>query len=281
MSVQSKWNGSLRFAELSFPVGLAATRNGKEDVTLSTLHRVCASPLVQVRECPVHGPVPEDELVKGWEAAPGEYVLVEKDELEAAFELPKERVLDVRAVVDRALIDPAQVRNTWYLIPGAGAWAAKGYVLIRGLLRARDAALVVRFPAWQVDQVAAVVPSPTGAALLVQKLAALDEVHSAAAIDERLKDVTIGDEEIELGLQLIDRRIGPLDPGVLVNEKRAAIRGLVEGKRVKGETVRAEQIHQATGAAASPAPVDLVDALRRSVKTSPRKRAAARRPVRA
>jgi DNA end-binding protein Ku len=269
--LQSRWNGTLRYAALVFPVGLAATRNGREDVTLSTLHRPCNSPLMQLRECPVHGPVPEDELVKGWEAAPGEYVLVEADELEQAFSPSEDRVIEVTQTVFQLDVDPALVRNTWYLVPGPGELPVRYYAIVLEMLASAKAALMVTFPAWGVEQVAAVIPS--GEVLLVQKLAARDELHPADAIVDRLAMVTVSDEERELANKLVTRSLAPLDASMLVNKKRAAIRGLVEEKRVAGLTVRAEQIHRpGRSTDLAPAPVDLLGALKQSVKQTPARR---------
>jgi DNA end-binding protein Ku len=271
MSLQSRWNGTLRYAALVFPVGLAATRNGREDVTLSTLHRPCNSPLMQLRECPVHGPVPEEETVKAWEAAPGEYVLVEVDELEQAFKPAEERIIDVTQVVNRVDVGPALVRNTWYLVPGPGELPAHYYAIVLDALAAEEAALMVTFPGWGVDQVAAVIPS--AGVLLVQKLAAADELHPADAIADRLVIVDVSEQERELARKLVARSVGPLDRSLLVNAKRAAIRRLVEQKRVAGKTVRAEQIHRpGRSTDLAPVPVDLLDALKQSLKQTPARR---------
>ena len=81
------WNGSLTFGLVSIPVGLApATKPAarQSDVSFRLLHRECLTPIKQKRWCPKHDrEVGPDEIVKGWEVAKGQFVVVEEAELEA------------------------------------------------------------------------------------------------------------------------------------------------------------------------------------------------------
>src|SRR5438876_1150776 len=77
------WNGSISFGLVNIPVGLALATQ-RQDVSFRTLHRECGTPIKQKRWCPVHErDVEPEELVKGWEFAKGQYVLVEESDLEA------------------------------------------------------------------------------------------------------------------------------------------------------------------------------------------------------
>ena len=85
--MRTTWNGSISFGLVSIPVGLApATKPAARasDVSFRMLHRECGTPIKQKRFCPVHerdlGP---DEIVKGWEVAKGQFVIVEDEEIEA------------------------------------------------------------------------------------------------------------------------------------------------------------------------------------------------------
>src|SRR5918995_5948626 len=77
------WNGSLNFGLVNIPIGLAVAQQRK-DTAFRTLHRECGTPIKQKRFCPVHErDVDADELVKGWEVAKGQFVIVEEADLEA------------------------------------------------------------------------------------------------------------------------------------------------------------------------------------------------------
>ena len=81
------WNGSLSFGLVNIPVGLALATSPKarsSDVSFRQLHRECLTPIKQKRFCPVHDrELAPDEIVKGWEASKGQFVIVEEAELEA------------------------------------------------------------------------------------------------------------------------------------------------------------------------------------------------------
>src|ERR1700747_1816217 len=77
------WNGSISFGLVNIPIGLALATQ-RNDIAFRTLHRECGTPIKQKRWCPLHErDVEPDELVKGWEVAKGEFVLVEEPDLEA------------------------------------------------------------------------------------------------------------------------------------------------------------------------------------------------------
>ena len=77
------WNGSISFGLVNIPIGLALATQ-RDDVSFRTLHRECGTPIKQKRWCPFHErDVEADELVKGWEVAKGEFVIVEESDLEA------------------------------------------------------------------------------------------------------------------------------------------------------------------------------------------------------
>src|SRR5438105_14114393 len=93
------WNGSISFGLVNIPVGLALATKPKarqSDVSFRTLHRECGTPIKQKRWCPVHErEVGADELVKGWEVAKGEFVIVEDADLEALERSSDSRTIDI------------------------------------------------------------------------------------------------------------------------------------------------------------------------------------------
>ena len=102
--MRTTWNGSISFGLVSIPVGLApATKPAARasDVSFRMLHRECGTPIKQKRFCPVHerdlGP---DEIVKGWEVAKGQFVIVEEEEIEALTNQDDSRSIEISRFVD-------------------------------------------------------------------------------------------------------------------------------------------------------------------------------------
>jgi DNA end-binding protein Ku len=278
--MRSMWNGTLHLAELAIPVGLAAGK-GRSDVQLTTLHRVCRNPLEQSKECPIHGDVPGDELVKAWQVTPGEYVLVERDELEAAEKLPDDHRLDVIAIVPRVDVDPTMVLNTYFVKPaGRGAQALRPYALLVQALAETDAAALVRFHAWGGEHIAAIRPLDEQV-LVAQTLVAPEDLRTGEEIAAQLEATEVTEQERELGRELLERMLIPLTPELLRNQRRERVRALVQNKLTGEGTVRADPVDADTKNARVEHTVDLADALQRSVKATkkPRRRSGSRRPV--
>jgi hypothetical protein len=75
-------------------------------------------------ECPIHGIVPREETVKGYEIVKDEYVRFESDELKALEQASSSMVV-IDSFVPEGAIDPVYFENTYYL--GAGKNGDRGY----------------------------------------------------------------------------------------------------------------------------------------------------------
>ena len=114
------WNGSINFGLVNIPIGLAVAQQRK-DVSFRTLHRECGTPIKQKRWCPVHErDVEADELVKGWEFAKGQFVLVEESDLEAVA-LTRSQSIDIKRFVSLDDVDPIYFDRAYYLSPSEGS----------------------------------------------------------------------------------------------------------------------------------------------------------------
>jgi DNA end-binding protein Ku len=260
-ALRSLWNGTLRLEALQVPVALAATRAGG-DVSLRTLHRPCAHPMVQGLECPAHGQVPSDELVSGWEVTPGEFVLIEKDELDQLATSP-DRTIDVLQVFPVDDLDRTLVQASYWLMPAAGDFSRRGYSIITIGLGAKHA-LLVRL-AYRSEKIAAV--TVERGALLLQVLAAADERVSPAPIVDDVATVEVSNREATLARKLMRGKLQPLNERLIVNPRRRALRALLERKLGAGaETVAPDPAIVSVAGAGGAGPVDLEDQLRRSLE---------------
>ena len=121
--MRTTWNGSLSFGLVTIPVGLApATKSAarQSDVSFRLLHRECLTPIKQKRWCPKHDrEVTQDELVRGWEVAKGQFVVVEDEELEAIERSDDSRAIEISRFVDLDEVDPVWFDRTYFLVPAS------------------------------------------------------------------------------------------------------------------------------------------------------------------
>ena len=141
------WNGSISFGLVNIPIGLALATQ-RSDVAFRTLHRECGTPIKQKRWCPLHErEVEPDELVKGWEVAKGEFVLVEESDLESVA-LQRSQSIEIVRFVKLEDVDPVYFDRTYYLAPAAADAARRPYVLLLRAMQDTGMAAVGKFVLW-------------------------------------------------------------------------------------------------------------------------------------
>lgn len=259
--MRTTWNGSLSFGLVSIPVGLApATKPTarQSDVSFRLLHRDCLTPIKQKRWCPTHDrEVAPDELVKGWEAAKGQYVVVEDAELEALERHDDSRSIEITRFVPVDDVDPIWLDRTYFLVPGSAAAQRRPYRLLLEAMREGGVGAIGRFVRSGRESLCLV--RARGDALVLETLYVADDVYSQAEIDEAVDATEVKQPELELARQIIAGLAGPFDPSELVSDYRRDLRTLLEAKLRGEELVRPEP-----APARAPA-VDLLEALKASV----------------
>src|SRR5256885_6577183 len=143
------WTASVSFGPVTTPVGLApATKPAarQSDVSFRMLHRECGTPIKQKRWCPVHErDVEADELVRGWEVARGQFVLVEDADLEAIEQRDTSRSIDISRFVRLEEVDPIYFDRTYFLVPAGAEAQRRPYALLLEALKDAEVAALGRF----------------------------------------------------------------------------------------------------------------------------------------
>jgi DNA end-binding protein Ku len=271
------WNGSITFGLVNIPVGMAlATKPAarQSDVSFRTLHRECRTPIKQKRWCPTHErEVDRDELVKGWEVAKGEFVIVEEADLEAIEQIDDSKAIEITRFVDLEEVDPIFYDRTYFLAPAREPAARRPYVLLLRAMQETGKAALGRFVRGGSEHLCLI--RPKGDALALETMFLAEDVNSQSEIEESVEESDVKDAELELARQVIDSLAGEFDEGELTSEYRQNLRQMLEAKLAGEDIVRPEEPEKETPV------VDLMDALRKSVaevsekKAKPAKRARA------
>jgi DNA end-binding protein Ku len=248
-NVRTTWNGSLSFGLVSIPVGLApATKPAarQSDVSFRLLHRECLTPIKQKRWCPTHDrEVMPDELVKGWEVAKGQYVVVEEAELEALERHDDSRSIEITSFVPVDEVDPVWLDRTYFLVPGSAAAQRRPYRLLLEAMREADMGAIGRFVRSGRESLCLV--RAKGDALVLETLYLADDVYSQAEIEEAVGATEVKPPELELARQIIEGLAGSFDPATLVSDYRRDLRVLLEAKLRGEEVVRPEPAAECRG----------------------------------
>ena len=135
------WKGYLRISLVSMPVLAYTGSSGSTDegspIRFNQLHRECHSRIKYVKTCPIHGEVPNDEIVSGYEYAKGQYVEIDPDEL-AELRPEGERAISVEGFVHPDTIDPAYLSGKTYFLTPDGSHGQKPYQLIQEAMASEE-----------------------------------------------------------------------------------------------------------------------------------------------
>jgi DNA end-binding protein Ku len=281
--MRTTWNGSVSFGLVNIPVGLApATKSAarQSDVSFRMLHRECGTPIKQKRWCPVHErDVESDELVKGWEVAKGQFLMVEEADLEAIENRDTSRAIEISRFVKLEEVDPVYFDRTYFLVPAGAEAQRRPYVLLLEAMKEAGVAALGRFVLAGKEKLCLI--RPMGEALALETLFVHEDVKDHAEIDEAVAGAAVKKPELDLAKQIIASLAAPFDANELRSEYRESLRELLEAK-LAGHEIEIPDEQE-------PAPViDLMEALKASVaaasaqqpeapkkKAAPRKRAAA------
>jgi DNA end-binding protein Ku len=266
------WNGSITFGLVSIPIGLAVAQQRK-DVAFRTLHRECGTPIKQKRWCPTHErDVEADELVKGWEFAKGQFVIVEDDDLEK-IALQRSQSVDIVTFVPVDEVDPIYFDRTYYLAPASAPPQRRPYALLLEAMKASGLGAIGKFVLWNKENLCLI--RPLGDSLALETLYFAEDIRPRAEIEEAVSESEVSKPELDMAVQLVESMKGDFDPEEYRNDYRDTLRAMLEAK-LAGEEISVPE-------APEPAPViDLMEALKASVEQAkadgePGKKPAARK----
>ncbi|MFF8775451.1 Ku protein, partial [Kitasatospora sp. NPDC015120] len=254
------WTGVLSFGLVSVPVALY-TATSSHDVRFHQLQRGTSD---RVRNKRVNERTNEEvefsEIVKGYEVAEGEYVIVEPDELEQ-ISPGRSRTIDIAGFVDLSAVDPIFFDKTYYLGPRGKEYQKVYALLVEALEHAGKAGLAMF--AMRGKEYLTAVRSENGL-LELHTMHFADEVRDARTeVGDLPEKVKLSAQEIKTAEQLIGMLAIDWKPEEWHDTYEEQVKKLVEDK------LAGREIAVSTG----PAPeatnvIDLMDALRRSLDSA-------------
>src|ERR671937_1494901 len=167
------WTGSISFGLLNVPVRLYSAVSRK-NVSFRELRAGDGSRIRHKRVAEADGEeVPYEEIVKGYEIAPDQYVVLTRDELEE-LDPKKTRAIEIHDFVDLDEIDPIYFDHPYYLGPDKGAEHA--YSLLVSAMADERKVAIARFVLRNREHLAAI--RPMGNVLTMATMRFADEVVS-------------------------------------------------------------------------------------------------------
>jgi DNA end-binding protein Ku len=202
MAARSSWKGFLKLSLVSVPVkAYTATSSSGGEIRLNQLHKECNSRINYKKTCPIHGEIPNEEIVSGYEYSKGQYVIVDSDELEKV-RTPDEKAINIDGFVTPGNIDPIYFSGKgYYLIPD-GPVAQKPYALLHDGMVDLKRWAIARVVMHGRDQL--VVLRPVEGLLMMSILNYDTQVNKPSAFKDEVTRPELPPEETKLAKTLIE-----------------------------------------------------------------------------
>lgn len=230
--------------------------NPRQGIDLDMLHKDDHAPIRYARICRKDGEeIPWNDIVKGYEYADGDYVVLSKKELDE-LDAKKTQTIDIIQFVNEPDIDIRYFEKPYYLEAIKGG--EKAYALLRAALGKSNKLALAKFVMHEHEHIAVI--KPVGRALVLNQMRFPSDIREPGQLDLPTdKDVTA--KELEMALKLVKQETRPFMPEDLhdtyTDELEELIKEKVKGKKPHKKAAKKEH-HETTK--------DLMGALKASLK---------------
>ncbi len=201
MALRSLWKGSIRFSLVTVPVqAFSALEPGAAEIHLHQLHDKCHSRIRYKKTCPVHGEVPNDEIVTGYEYEKDHYVIVNRNEVERAEADGRSIVIDTFVSPDD--IDPIYYSGQTYYLVADSPVAAKPYAVLAQAMTKLDRCGVATVVLHGKEQLLMVRPIDGVLAMIMLRFQ--NQVRLPRSVLDDAPESKTSTQELKLAQQLIE-----------------------------------------------------------------------------
>jgi DNA end-binding protein Ku len=256
---RAMWKGAVQFGLVTIPVKLYLATESK-GISFNMLHKDDLSRIQMKIWCPVEDePIARSETVKGYEYAPGQYVVVTDEDLERV-PLKTVRSIEIEQFTKAERDDAAVrfVKSAYYLEPDKVG--RKAFHLLKSVLEKEGLTAICKVVIKDREALAAL--DPFGDTMLMTTLHWPDEIRATDELDLGDEEYDFKPAELAMASQLVSAMTSEFDPSQYRDEYREALEAVIQAK-VEGEETVAVEAPEEGGKL-----IDLMAALEASVSAA-------------
>ncbi|WP_445148555.1 non-homologous end joining protein Ku [Baekduia sp. Peel2402] len=232
MAPRSLWNGTIAFGAVAVPVKLYSAVESKT-VHFHEVHLKDGARIEHRPFCSKEGKeVDKDDVVRGFEVRSGKYVVLDKEEIDAAGGT-RSRIIDVEAFVPLDQIDPVFYAKSYFL--GARDEGADAFRLLHDALEETERVAIGRFTFHKREYVVAIRAYDKVLALHTMRFA--DELVGRKDLDAPRAGAKPKPKELSLAEKLVASLSEDFKPGRLHDEYREVVLGAIKKKARSGKDI--------------------------------------------
>jgi DNA end-binding protein Ku len=247
------WKGYLSFGLVTFPIRLSAAARS-ETVHFHMLHKKDLSRVKEVWYCAAEDrPLEKSEIVKGFEYAKNQYVVIEPEDLEKVAP-PTARTMEILEFVRMDEVDPIFLEKSYYVAPEEAV--SRPYTLLLEAMKQTRYDALAKVAMHGREHI--VILRPTDHGIVLHTMYFVDELHKANETAPA-SDTAFDKKELDMAKKLVEALAGSFEPEKYHDEYRSNVEQLIEQKR------KGQKVTPITQPKSAPV-LDLMQALQQSLK---------------
>jgi Ku protein len=256
MAPRAYWKGSLKLSLVSCPVALYPASTSVEKTRFHMINKETGNRLKQqMVDAETGDVVDSDQKGRGYEVKKGDYVEVEREELEAV-QIESNHTIDIDSFVPRDEIDKRYLNNPYYIVPDGKA-GVDAFAVIRDAMKDKDRVALARIVLTNREHVIAL--EPLGKGLLGTTLRYPYELRDEDEYFDSIRNPKISRDMVELASHILDSKAAHFDPSKFTDEYENALKALVR-RKATGKPLKAAPREEKTDNV-----INLMDALKQSL----------------
>jgi DNA end-binding protein Ku len=253
------WKGHIQFSLVTIPVRVYNAIDTGQTISFNLLTREDHNPVSYEKKDKVTGkPLRNEDIVKGYQYEPGQYVIVEQEDLDKV-KLKSEKVVVIEGFVKSEEVHHTLFETPYFIGPD-GDIAAKTYGLLCHVLKESGKVgvgkVVLR------DRETPVLISPHEGGVLMYRLRYPNEVKSIKEVPQLL-EVKADKEQMKLAKTLVDSMTVKFGQIEMKDHYYDALKAIIDAKVAGKEIVTITE--------EEPKVVDIMTALKASIEAAKKK----------
>ncbi|MBL7857614.1 MAG: Ku protein [Cyclobacteriaceae bacterium] len=247
------WKGHIQFSLVTIPVRIYNAIDSGQSISFNLLTRDGHNPVSYEKKDKVTGkPLRTEDIVKGYQYEPGQYVIIEQEDLDKV-KLKSTKVIEIEGFVQAEEVHPTLFEAPYFLGPD-GDIAAKTYGLLCETLKQSGKIAVGKVVLR--DRETPVLLTPHEGGILLYRLRYPNEVRSIREVPQLL-EVKADKEQLKLAKTLVDSMTTKFANIEMKDHYYDALKGIIDAKIAGKEVISmSEEV---------PVVVDIMTALKASI----------------
>ena len=252
--MRSIWKGHIQFSLVTIPVRLYNAIDTGQTIGFNLLTKEGHHPVGYEKKDKVTGqPLRNEDIVKGYEYEPGQFVIIEQEDLNKV-KLKSEKVIEIEGFVNTTEVHPTLFEAPYFIGPD-GDVAAKTYGLLCATLKESGKVGVGKVVLRDRETPVLITPHEKG--MLLYRLRYPNEVKSINEVPSLL-EVKADKEQLKLAKTLVDSMTTHFTKIRMKDHYYDAMKSIIDAKVAGKEIVMMEE--------EEPKVVDIMTALKASIE---------------